>query len=107
MAVTAIDPGERLVQVPKALDMSAAEHPTLARSRHEPRWSSRELRYVTWLLRQRDGSRVAGARGRGARGELPFRGCLLRGALRLPCGVGPRVRDALLPGDDALLPALT
>jgi hypothetical protein len=27
--------------------------------------------------------------------------------LRLLCGVGPRVRDALPPCDDALLPALT
>jgi hypothetical protein len=38
---------------------------------------------------------------------LPSRVCLLRGALRLPCGVVPRVRDALPPYDDALLPALT
>jgi len=43
----------------------------------------------------------------GARDALPSRVFLLRGALRLPCGVVPRVRDALLPCDDALLPSLT
>ena len=49
--------------------------------------------------------RGGGERGLGARDVLPSRVCLLRGALRLPCGVAPRVRDVLLPCDDALLPA--
>jgi hypothetical protein len=107
MAVTAISPGERLVEEPRALDVSAAEHSTLDLFRHEPRWSSRDLRCAPSLLPQRGALHVRGDRELGARGELPFRVCLLRGASRLPCGVGPRVRDALLPCDDVLLPALT
>lgn len=44
MAVIAIYPGERLVEEPKALDRRAAEHPAVDRFRHEPQWSSRDIR---------------------------------------------------------------
>ena len=70
-------------------------------------FSGRDLRYVPWLLPQHDPWHVRDDRGLGARDVLPFRVCLLRGALRLPCGVVPRVHDAPLLCDDALLPFLT
>jgi hypothetical protein len=55
----------------------------------------------------RGASRVGGDRAQDAHGVLPFRASLLRDALRLPCGVWPRVRDVRLPCDDALPPAET
>jgi hypothetical protein len=59
------------------------------------------------LLLLRDALRGRDAPGPSARDVLPFRVFLLRGALRLPCGVLLPVRDALLPFDDALLLVLT
>ena len=71
------------------------------------RWLCRDLRYGPWLLPQRGAMRVHGDRGLGAHDAPPFRIFLLHGALRLPCGAAPRVRDALLLYDGALLPSLT
>lgn len=70
-------------------------------------WPCRDLGDAPWPLPPRGALHVRGERGPNVRDVLPFRVCLLRGALRLPYGVVPRVRDALLPCDDALLPALT
>ncbi len=67
----------------------------------------RDLRYAPWPLPQRGAWRVRGDPGQGVRDALPSRVFLLHDALRLPCGVVPRVRDALLPYGDALLPFLT
>ena len=53
--------------------------------------------YGPWLLPPRGALRVRGDGELGARGVLPFRVSLLRGALPLPRGVLPYVRDARLP----------
>jgi hypothetical protein len=64
------------------------------------RWPERPfhgLRYAPLPLSQRDALRVRGDRELSARDALPSRVYLLRGALRLPCGVVPRARDVPLP----------
>jgi hypothetical protein len=65
------------------------------------------LRRAPLPLPQHGASRVRGGHGTGARDELLSRVFLLHGALRLPYGVVPRVHDALLLCDDALLLSLT
>ena len=67
----------------------------------------RALRYAPLRLPGRGASRVRDVLGRGARDALPSRVFRLHGALRLPCGVVPRVRDVLPPCDDGLLLFLT
>ncbi len=65
------------------------------------------LRHVPSLLPQRAAWRARDNHGPGARDALLSRVVLLRGALRLPYGVVPRVHGAQLPCDDALLLSLT
>lgn len=93
--------------IPRRNEAGGAGHPALNQSRHRPPSPFRVLRYAPSLLPPRGALLVFDDRALGARGELRFRVCLLRGVSRLPCGVVLRVRDALPPCDDALLPALT
>jgi hypothetical protein len=93
--------------IPRRNEAGGAGHPALNQFRRWPPSPFRVLRYAPWLLPQRGALRVRGARVLDVRGVLPFRASPLRGALRLPCGVVPRVRDALLPCDDVLRLALT
>jgi len=65
-------------------------------ARRWPEWPCRGLRYAPLPLPQRGASRVRGDPWQGARDALPSRVFLLHDALRLPCGVVPRVHDALL-----------
>ena len=65
------------------------------------------VRRGPWLLPRRDALHVDGGHGPCARDVLLSRAFRLHGGWRLLCGDEPRVRDALLPYDDALLPAWT
>lgn len=58
-------------------------------------------------LPQRGALRVRDDHGPSARDVQPSRVFPLRDVLRLPCGVGPRVHDAVLLYDDSLLLSLT
>ena len=53
-------------------------------------------------LPKRDAWHGSGDPERCARGELPFRDCLIRGALPLRDGAGPGAHDVLPLCDDAL-----
>jgi hypothetical protein len=74
------------------------------RERNEP---YRDVRCELWPLQNRAALRVGDDRVPGAHGAPRPRVCLLRSALRLPCGAERRVRDALLPYDDDPLHAVT
>ncbi len=70
-------------------------------------WPCHDLRYEPWPLLPRGALRARGGRELGARDALLSHAFRLRGVSRLPYDVAPRVRGALLPCDDALLPSLT